>query len=300
MRGIFTALVTPFNNRLELDLPAFKRILKTQADAKVTGVVVCRSTGESTTLTHDEKQTLFQTAVRELKGSGVKVLAGTGTYNTRESIELSTMAEKEGVDGLLLVVPYYNKPSQFGMESHFTAIANSVKCEIMLYNVPGRTGVSLTPDTVVRLADHPRIRALKDATGTTSFAADTLEQLADKNIKMDILSGDDGNFLPLCSVGAVGVVSVASNVIPKEMVALHQAVEKSQLSEAVRLHQLYYPLFRDQFIESNPVPIKWVMQYRGLCGAEIRQPLGALTNASIEKLRTSLKRCKIPEGKPHD
>lgn len=302
MRGVWTALITPFNENNELDLLAFRKILKDQRDAGISGVIPCGTTGESPTLTVSEKKKLILTTLDELKGTGVKVFAGTGTNNTAETLEFSTWADQQGVDGLLIVTPYYNKPSQAGLETHYRTIADAVSCDIMLYNVPGRTGISLTAETVVRLAEHPRIRSLKEATGIPSLTSEILDLLLLRQNSMkhslDVLSGDDATYLPLLSIGAVGVVSVVSNLFPRAMVALQTAAENGRFEEAQQIHQSYYPLMRDLFIESNPVPIKFAMSWAGWCADHVRLPLVALSPSSVDRLKQSLIRCKIKKGKP--
>ena len=298
MRGVWTALITPFNDKNELDLSAFRKILRDQRDAGVTGVIPCGTTGESPTLTVAEKKLLIQTAIEELRGSAVQVVAGTGSNNTAETIELSRWASDAGAQGVLIVTPYYNKPSQAGLEAHFLAVAEAVRCEVMLYNVPSRTGVSLSASTVAALASHPRITSLKEATANVAFASEIIDTLNLNKTSLDILSGDDATFLPLLSVGAVGVVSVASNLFPRVMVAIHQAATENRLGEARSLHQKYYPLFRDLFMESNPVPIKHAMALMGFCDARVRSPLVFLSNESAEKLRQSLEHRGLARGKP--
>jgi 4-hydroxy-tetrahydrodipicolinate synthase len=297
MRGVWTALVTPFNQNNELDLPAFRKILQDQKAAKVSGVIPCGTTGESPTLSLEERKTLITTAIQELKGSGVQVFAGTGTNNTRESIELSSWAALQGVDGVLIVTPYYNKPSQAGLISHFTQIAEAVNCEVMLYNVPGRTGVSLTTETILNLAKHPKIRTLKEATGNVAFTSEILDTLAQAGLPLDLLSGDDATFLPLLSVGAVGIVSVSSNIIPKAMVELYAAASSGDLQRSSKIHRYYYPLFRDLFIDSNPGPIKYAMEYMGRCSSRMREPLAALSPANLNVVKNTLIRCGIGEKK---
>lgn len=296
MRGVFTALVSPFNSRNELDLEAFKRILDDQKAAGVAGVIPCGTTGESPTLTKDEKKTLIKTAVEAMKGSGVKVLAGTGSNDTVETVEFSRWASDQGVDGLLIVVPYYNKPTQTGLEAHFRSVADAVKCEIMLYNVPGRTGISLSPETTVKLAAHPRITSLKDAAGNLSVTSETIDQLAAAGSKLSVLSGDDDLYLPSIAVGAAGVVSVASNLFPRAMVAIQKHYDAGRVAEAAQLHQRFHPLFRDLFIESNPAPIKYAMSFAGFCEPQVRAPLAALSAASRAKLDESLRRCGVEKG----
>ncbi len=296
MRGVYTALVTPFDPTGELDLAAFKAILLDQKAAGISGVIVNGTTGESPTLSLHEKKKLVTTALDTLKGSGVKVLAGTGSNDTARSIELSRWASDAGVDGVLVVTPYYNKPSQAGLELHFRAVADAVSCEVMLYNVPGRTGVSLAAATVNQLASHPRIRTIKEATGNLPLTSEILDQLALSGRKMDVLSGDDATWLALMSIGAQGVVSVASNLFPRAMVALQDAIEAGHLAEARAIHQRFYPLFRDLMIESNPGPIKFAMEVAGHCSSRLRLPLAPLSPESTRALRHSLERCGIREG----
>ncbi|MGZ3698013.1 MAG: 4-hydroxy-tetrahydrodipicolinate synthase [Bdellovibrionota bacterium] len=298
MRGVYTALVTPFNSKNEIDLPAYKKLLQDQKSARVTGVIPCGTTGETPTLTPTEKRHLIMTALEELKGSGVKVIAGTGTNSTAESVEFSKWASDQGVDGVLIVTPYYNKPSQAGLEAHYRAIADAVLCDVILYNVPGRTGVSFTAQTVANLAAHPRMRTIKEATGNVAFTSEILDTLAMTKRSMDVLSGDDATYLPLMAVGAAGVISVASNLFPRGMVAIQEALESGRLEDARKLHAKWYPLFRDLFIESNPGPIKHAMQFAGMCDARVRAPLAPIAGASAEKLEASLKRCGVEKGKP--
>jgi 4-hydroxy-tetrahydrodipicolinate synthase len=296
MRGVYTALITPFDASGKIDWPTFRRLLQEQADAGVTGVIPCGTTGETPVLTVDEKKALVTTSLQILKGSGVKVLAGTGSNNTSESIEHSRWASDLGTDGVLIVTPYYNKPSQAGLEAHFRAIADAVSCEVMLYNVPARTGISLTAATVTTLATHPRIRSLKEATGNVAFASEIIDAAKLAGVPLDLLAGDDSTFLPLLSIGAVGVVSVASNLFPRAMVSMQRFMEEGKLHEAKAVHQKYYPLFRDLFIDSNPVPVKFAMELVGLCGPLVRAPLAPLSTANADTLRQSLERCGVSPG----
>jgi 4-hydroxy-tetrahydrodipicolinate synthase len=296
MKGVYTALISPFTNAGALDLPAYKRILEDQAAAGVAGVIPCGTTGETPTLTVAEKQTLISTALEVLKGTQVKVLAGTGNSNTEETVQFSRWASDLGVHGVLVVTPYYNKPSQTGLVEHFLAVAQAVNCEVMLYNVPGRTGVSLSASTTCNLAEHPRITTIKDATGDINVANDLIDCLTVHNHKMDILSGDDATYLALMSVGAVGVVSVASNLFPRAMVRIQIAVEQGHMGEALEIHKKYYPLFRDLFMDSNPVPIKYAMHFAGWCSPKVRRPLVEMNATQIETLIATLKRCGIQPG----
>lgn len=298
MRGVWTALITPFNEKNEIDVPAFKKILQDQISAGITGIIPCGTTGESPTLSLEEKKSLIQLTIQETQGTKVKVFAGTGSNNTAETVQFSSWASQAGVDGVLLVTPYYNKPSQAGLELHYRQVAEAVSCEVMLYNVPGRTGVSLSAETVVKLASHPRIRTVKEATGNPAITSEILELLNAQNVSIDILSGDDVTFLPLLSVGAVGVVSVASNLFPRAMVAIQSAAEAGNFQQAKKIHQKYYPLFRDLFIDANPVPVKYAMEYAGWCRSFVRSPLVGLSPAHQAKLQTSFSRCEISPGRP--
>jgi 4-hydroxy-tetrahydrodipicolinate synthase len=219
-----------------------------------------------------------------------------GNNNTEETLHLSRWASDQGVSGLLVVTPYYNKPSQSGLLQHYQMIADSVQCEVVLYQVPGRTGVCLTAETIAKLASHPRIKSLKEASGSVAFASEILSTVALSGHSIDLLSGEDGIYLPLLSIGAVGVISVASNLIPKAMVALQKAMQDGKPQEALRIHQHYYPLFRDLFVESNPVPIKYALSFIGCCEPQVRLPLAPLMLSSIEKLELSLQRCGIKKG----
>jgi 4-hydroxy-tetrahydrodipicolinate synthase len=291
MRGVYTALITPFNSKNEIDLPAFKKILEDQRAAGVAGVIPCGTTGETPTLSLEEKKQLIVTAIETLRGRGVKVIAGTGTNDTAETIEFSRWASEHKADGILVVTPYYNKPSQAGLEAHFRAVADAVDCEVILYNVPGRTGVSLTAPTVAQLFKHPNNRTNTEATANVAFTSEILD-----HAQIDVLSGDDATYLPLLSIGAVGVISVASNLFPRAMVAIQKAMDAGNVAEARAIHQKFYPLFRDLFVDSNPVPIKYAMEHAGFCQARVRAPLAPLSPAHTEVLKTSLARCGITNG----
>ena len=222
------------------------------------------------------------------------MFAGTGFNNTPETVELSKWASDQGVDGVLVVTPYYNKPSQAGLEVHFRAVADAVRCEVMLYNVPGRTGVSLAPSTIAKLAMHPNIRSVKEATGNIQLTSEILDAVAGS--QFDVLSGDDATYLPLLSIGATGVVSVASNIVPRAMTAILNAVHSSDLLKAQALHRKLFPLFRDLFVDSNPVPVKHAMEFLGFCSARVRPPLAPISRDNAEILRTSLARCGLKPG----
>jgi len=283
-RGTFTALVTPFRNG-DVDFAALEKLIESQIAAGITGLVAVGTTGESPTLTHEEKENVIQRTVKIAKGRG-KVIAGTGTNSTRDAIESTKFAEKAGVDGALLVAPYYNKPSQEGLFRHFKATAGATKLPIMLYNIPGRCAVDILPETVVRLAEACKnIVAIKEASGSVQRVGDLRRPLPDE---FTILSGDDSLTLPFMSVGAVGVVSVASNLFPAEVGALVRACESDDYKSAQALQRKLLPLFKDLFIEPNPVPVKAALGWRGAMSGEVRLPLCEMTEANQVRLRRTL------------
>jgi 4-hydroxy-tetrahydrodipicolinate synthase len=283
-RGTFTALVTPFRNG-DVDFAAFEKLVEAQIAAEITGLVAVGTTGESPTLMHEEKEKVIQRAVKIANGR-CKLLAGTGTNSTRDAIEATKFAEKAGVDGALLVAPYYNKPSQEGLFRHFKAIADKTSLPIMLYNIPGRCSVDIGPDTVVRLAESCRnIVSIKEASGSVERVGELRRRLPKE---FTILSGDDSLTLPFIAVGAVGVVSVASNLFPAEICALVRACESGDFKSAEKLHRKMFSLFKDLFIEPNPVPVKTALAWRGAMSAEVRLPLCEMTEANQTQLRKTL------------
>jgi len=296
MRGVFTALITPFQENELLDIDAFKKLLADQKDAGITGVIPCGTTGESPTLSVEEKKTLIQTAIDFYKGSGVKVIAGTGSNDTRQTVVLSKWASEQGADGILVVTPYYNKPSQAAMEAHYRAVSDTVTCEVVPYNVPGRTGVSMSAQTMAGLAAHSRITTIKEASANVALTSEILNLLHSSGNKLDILSGDDATYLPLLAIGATGVISVASNLFPRAMVSIQKNFEQGKIAEAQKIHQRFYPLFRDLFVDSNPVPIKYAMAKLGFCKNVLRPPLLSLAAGDAAKLNQSLDRCGFSKG----
>jgi 4-hydroxy-tetrahydrodipicolinate synthase len=283
-RGTFTAIVTPFRNG-DVDFSALEKLIEAQIAAGITGLVAVGTTGESPTLTHDEKHEIIERTIKIAKGR-CQVIAGAGTNSTRDSIDAARFAEKAGADGALLVAPYYNKPSQEGLFRHFKAIADATKLRVMLYNIPGRCGVDILPDTVIRLADSCRnIVSIKEASGSVERVAELRRRLPDK---FTILSGDDGLTLPFMSVGAAGVVSVFSNLFPAELCALVRACESGDFKAAENLQRKMGPLFKDLFIEPNPVPVKTALAWRGAMSFEVRLPLCEMTEANQARLRKTL------------
>lgn len=287
--GTYTALVTPFRDG-QIDEPAFERLIKAQIRAGVQGIVPVGTTGESPTLSFEEHLHVIELAVR-LARKRLQVIAGTGGNSTDEAIYLTVGAEQLGADGSLQVAPYYNKPSQEGIYQHFRAIAKASKLPIMLYSIPGRCGVEIAVETVKRLAaDCPTIRAIKEAGGNV----DRVSQLrAALGAKFAILSGDDALTLPFISVGATGVVSVASNVAPREVVKLVEAALAGRAQQALKAHERLYPLFKDLFIETNPAPTKAALALLGEMTEEIRLPLVKISDASRQTLTRTLKKVGV-------
>jgi len=283
-KGTFTALVTPFRNG-GIDLPALEKLIESQIAGGISGVVAVGTTGESPTLTHHEREEVIRATARVAKGR-CTVLAGTGSYSTRDAIEAIQAAEKMGVDGALVVAPYYNKPSQEGLFRHFKAIAESSSLPILLYNIPGRCGVDIAADTVVRLSHSCKnIVSIKEASGSVERVSELRSKLPDQ---FTILSGDDSLTLPFMSVGAVGVVSVASNLLPAEVSALVRCFQSGDVKGAQNLHRRLFPLLKDLFIEPNPVPIKTALGWRGMMSGEVRLPLCEMTEANQVRLRKTL------------
>lgn len=287
--GTFTALVTPFKKG-QIDFPAFERLIKAQIKAGVDGIVPVGTTGESPTLSYEEHAEVIQRAV-EFAGGKIKVLAGTGANSTSEAIYLTEAAEKAGADGSLQVAPYYNKPTQEGLFQHFQTIARSTRLPLVLYSIPGRCGVEIGIDTVRRLAEEcPNVVGIKEAGGN----ADRVSHLrAAVGGRFVVLSGDDSLTLPFMAVGAKGVISVASNVVPREVAAMVRAFTDGKPAQALKLHAKFFPLFRDLFLETNPIPVKTALAMLGQIEEEFRLPLVAMSLKNREMLKATLKRCGV-------
>lgn len=277
-------MVTPFRDG-EIDVAALEALVEGQVADGVNGVIAIGTTGESPTLSSAEREQVIRITLEIAKGR-CQVLAGTGSNSTSATIAATRAAEKMGVDGMLVVAPYYNKPSQEGLFRHFQAIAQATAAPIMLYNIPGRCAVDIGPDTVERLAmDCANIVSIKEASGSVDRVSELRARLPDA---FTILSGDDGLTLPFLSVGAVGVVSVASNLFPAEVVALVQAFRSGDTKSAQQLHLKLLPVFKDLFIEPNPVPVKTALSWRGVMSAECRLPLCEMSAAGQARLRKTL------------
>ena len=287
--GTYTAIVTPFKHG-QIDEPALERLIKMQIKGGVDGIVPVGTTGESATVDYEEHIRLIALSVKFAAGK-IKVMAGTGGNSTKEAIYLTQEAEKAGADASLQVAPYYNKPTQDGLFQHFHAIARSTKLPLLLYSIPGRCGIEIAVDTVNRLAhDSVNIVGIKEAGGNP----DRVSQLrATLGPKFTILSGDDSLTLPFMAVGAHGVISVASNVIPREVAHMVRAYATGNTPLALKLHDKFYPLFKDLFIETNPCPVKAALAMMGMMDEDFRLPLVRISAASREKLRKTMKACGV-------
>jgi 4-hydroxy-tetrahydrodipicolinate synthase len=283
--GTYTAIVTPFKKG-KIDEAALERLIRIQVRAGVDGIVPVGTTGESPTVDYEEHIQIIALSVKFAAGK-IKVIAGTGGNSTSEAIYLTKHAAQVGADGSLQVAPYYNKPTQEGLFQHFREVARCTRLPILLYSIPGRCGVEIGVDTVKRLAQECKnIVGIKEAGGN----ADRVSQLrAALGPRFVILSGDDSLTLPFMAVGAQGVISVATNVIPRQVVQMVQAYAAGKTGAALRLHQKYYPLFKDLFIETNPVPVKAALAMMGQIEEEYRLPLVPMSAKNREVLRATMK-----------
>lgn len=288
-KGTYTAIVTPFKEG-KLDEPSLERLIKSQVKGGVDGIVPVGTTGESPTLSFEEHIHVIARSV-EIADGRVKVMAGTGGNSTDEAVYLTKAAEEAGADGSLQVAPYYNKPTQEGLYQHFKAIANTTKLPIVLYSIPGRCGIEIAVETVQRLAkDCRNVVGIKEAGGQP----DRVSQLRSAvGPKFTILSGDDSLTLPFMAVGADGVVSVASNVVPKEVSQMVRLFAKGDARGALKIHAKLFPLFRNLFIETNPVPVKAALAMMGMIGEEYRLPLVKMQSKNREILRKTLESCGV-------
>ncbi|MDD7984463.1 4-hydroxy-tetrahydrodipicolinate synthase [Lentisphaera marina] len=283
IKGCYTALITPFDSDGNVDYEAFERIINDQISAGIDGIVAVGTTGESPTLGMKDHSEVIRFAVKTAAGR-CKVIAGTGANCTKEAIELTKQAHKDGADASLQVTPYYNKPTQEGLYQHMKAIADSADMPIILYNVPGRSSISLDIDTIARMNTIPQVVAVKEAGGCVDRISQ-IQQACD----IQIVSGDDSLTLPMISVGATGVISVLSNVLPAEMTELCKLANDGNFSEALKLHRKYYQLMNDMFVESNPIPVKTMMVQLGYGTETFRLPLCPISDDARTTLYASAK-----------
>ncbi len=281
---IVTAMVTPFDTNGDIDFPATAALVEHLIETGSDALVVAGTTGESPTLSTDEKIDLFKFVVGTVKGR-IPVIAGTGSNNTRASITLTRGAEEAGVDAVMLVTPYYNKPSQEGMFQHFQAIAAATDLPIMLYNIPGRSVVNLTVDTIVRLAAISNIVSIKEASGSLDAAAEIIERTPDT---FSLYSGDDGLTLPLLAIGGTGIVSVAAHIIGREMQQMVSSFKAGDNTKAAQLHRTLLPVMNALFAAPNPVPVKTALNLSGIAVGGVRLPMIPLTEQETLTLQDTL------------
>ncbi|NLW08238.1 MAG: 4-hydroxy-tetrahydrodipicolinate synthase [Firmicutes bacterium] len=282
---VLTAMVTPFNEEGNVDYEAAGKLARRLVENGSDGMVVAGTTGESPTLSMEEKLKLFATVVEAVGGKAV-VIAGTGTNNTQQSVELTKEAEKTGVDGIMAVAPYYNKPPQEGLYRHYRAIAEATSLPVMVYNVPGRTAVNICPSTMARLAEIDNIIALKEASGNLNQAAEMVRVLP-KNFL--VYSGDDSMTLPILSVGGVGVVSVASHLVGRQIASMINDYLQGEVEKAARAHNELLPLFKALFLTTNPIMVKAALNLLGVNVGPTRLPLVEATAAELDALKEALR-----------
>lgn len=280
--GVYPALITPFTKDKKLDIEGLKSNIEHLMAGGVAGFVPCGSTGESATLSFDEHKATVDAAVDV---SNVPIIAGTGSNNTTEAIDLTKHAQDAGADAALLIVPYYNKPMKNGLIKHFSAIADATEFPLILYNIPGRTGINMDPETISTLAhEYSNIAGIKEASANFSQISDVIELTQD--LGFYVLSGDDGLTLPMMSLGATGVISVVANILPKKMAKLVRFCLDGNYAEARKIHFELSPLFRALFIETNPIPIKKACDLMGLAGGPLRLPLTDMQDSNVAKLKS--------------
>lgn len=288
--GCWTALATPFTKKGAVDEAALRKLVRYQLDGGVAGLVACGSTGEAATLTHDEYRRVIEVVLQESQGR-VPVMAGVGTNATWKALELARECEALGVDALLVLCPYYNKPTQDGIHEHFGAVALATRLPIVIYNIPGRTAVNMLPKTIARLAkDFPNIVAVKEAAGSLDQVSEILALTKTSRPDFIVLSGDDSLTLPMMSVGARGVVSVLSNIAPRETQRLCDLFLEGKTGEAAKLHLRLFPVIKSLFIETNPIPVKAALAMLKICDEGLRLPLTTLTAAGRPALKDALKK----------
>lgn len=283
-QGSMVAMVTPFRDG-QVDEAKIRELVEFHVKNGTDAIIPCGTTGESPTLSHDEHKKVVEATIKAA-GGRVPVVAGTGSNSTAEAIELTEHAKKAGADGVLMVCPYYNKPTQNGLIAHYRAVAERVDIPIIMYNIPGRTGVNMLPETVATLAELPNVVGIKEASGSLDQMTDVIHQCGDR---ITVVSGDDSLTLPLMSVGGKGVISVIANIIPKETAEMSRAALNGDWKRAREIHLRMFPLCKAMFYETNPIPVKTAMQLLGRLNGELRLPLSPMSDANKEKLAKAMK-----------
>jgi len=284
-KGLYVALVTPFKKDGSLNEDKLRELVRFHIESGTDGLVPCATTSENPSYTWEEHFKIIEIVVKEADGK-LNVVAGCGTNSTTRSLDNIKKAKDLGVDGAMVVTPYYNKPTQEGLYAHFMKLADEGGLPLMLYNVPGRTGVNMLPETVERLSKHEMIVAVKEASRSLEQMSDIVHRCGDR---INLLSGDDGITLPILSIGGKGVVSVVGNIVPGDMLALLRAFEKGDMEEARKWHNKLFPLCKAMFIETNPIPVKTAMKMLGMLNGEMRLPLSRMRPENVRKLRKTMK-----------
>ena len=288
LQGVYPALITPFKKNGEVDEAGFRRNIDFVIKGGVSGIVPCGCTGEAATLSFDEQKHLLEIAVDQSNGR-VPVIGGSGSNNTREAVELTRYAKEAGADAAMLITPYYNKPGDAGQLLHYTTIATKVDIPIILYNVPSRTGINMKPSIVAELAKISNIVAIKEASGNPSQTAEIIELTRGNRKQFTVLSGDDNLTIPILSYGGKGVVSVAANIMPKEMSQMVKYYLDGDQKKALDIYYKLAPVLRGLFVETNPIPVKAAANMMGLAAGSLRAPLTDLAPENKKKLESLLK-----------
>ncbi|NIA22887.1 MAG: 4-hydroxy-tetrahydrodipicolinate synthase [Proteobacteria bacterium] len=282
--GSWVAIITPFDDNYNVDYGTLKKLIDFQIENGTDGILLLGTTGEGPAIGHDEKVKIIEEGIKHINGR-VKIMVGTGTNNTDKTIEMTKIARDKGADFALVITPYYNKPNQEGLFLHFAKVAESVDMDIVVYNVPGRTGVAIKSDTLLRLTEFQNIVGVKEASGKVDNASEIIKTTKGK---LDIISGDDTLTLPLMSVGCTGVISVTANIVPKDVSKMVHFALEGKFKEAKNLHYRLFNLSKAMFLETNPIPVKTASGMMGLTNGKIRLPLGPLSSGNGEKLKKAM------------
>ncbi|HUV80252.1 MAG TPA: 4-hydroxy-tetrahydrodipicolinate synthase [Candidatus Bathyarchaeia archaeon] len=286
IEGVYPALITPFTKSDEVDAESLRRLVEFTVEGGVTGILPCGTTGESATLSHDEHKKVIDTVI---DCSKVPVIAGTGSNNTQEAVEFTKHAADAGAAACLLITPYYNKPNVTGLKAHFKKIGDAVDIPLILYNIPSRTGQNISAETQIELAvEVANLKGVKEASGDLKQVGTIIQMASEQGLDFSVMAGDDFLTLPIMSLGGKGVISVAANIAPKEMCDMVAAMSKNEVEKAQEINIKLYPLFDSMFLETNPIPVKKAAELMGLASGHVRLPLGALSEANVEKLRKVL------------
>jgi 4-hydroxy-tetrahydrodipicolinate synthase len=283
LNGVYTALITPFRSDLSIDWDGLDHLIDFQIDGGVTGILLLGTTAETPTLDPEEQEQILKRAIARIAGR-VPVMVGIGTNNTKTTLKNAELAERLGANSLLLVSPYYNKPTQEGLKLHFSAVAESTKLPIVLYNIAGRTGVNIQTNTILELSKHANIVGVKEASGNVEQITEVIQNVQNQSQNFKVTSGDDALTLPVMALGACGVISVVSNLFPKQISQMVNFAAQGNFAEARKLHYQLMPFFKGAFIETNPAPIKYLMHKNSLPSGSVRLPLAPLSNSARQEL----------------